>query len=151
MSNNKIEISKDKQYKTVEGGEVVLYEFFEGFWYGRWQIGTSGWMACRWHKDGKCEYALHRSLVEIKPELKRCRPFDDIEFKKQYNNEWCCMKTSMNSSILPVFKIVYADSEGVSFIYRGVFTILTYKEAFDELYLLSEGTKPGIFGMEIEE
>lgn len=102
-----------------------------------------------WCSEEESEYIY--PIVHKIEKPKQYKPFDDIEFKKRYNNEWCCMKTSMNSGDLPMFKIVYADSEGVSFINRGVSTVLTYKEAFDKLYLLSEGTKPGIFGMEIEE
>lgn len=63
-------ISKDKKYRTTEGGEVVLYEFYDGFWHGRCLRQDYAWVPCKWNYDGKCSVD-NLNLVEDKPRIQQ--------------------------------------------------------------------------------
>jgi len=49
---NKIDFPADVQLSLRGGGVAVLFEFFEGNWYGRWSQAPGQWILHCWQPDG---------------------------------------------------------------------------------------------------
>ena len=65
-----MKISKDKKYKLRMGGDIKIYEIFDGYVFGAYKVdGSKEWSAARWENEG--HYQLDGEscldLIEISP------------------------------------------------------------------------------------